>query len=131
MHTSLPSATASVLLAFLLLGCQSTQPVTDIPAQPLPDPGPLPAWTKTTGIHVGDKDARLVKIEMMIIELTYDVGEEGIPATRYEKRITESERQDHTQALKRELIVMVTPTIVDSTDHSFFRQIEGAAVAQN
>lgn len=114
MKTTRTLITVSALASLLMVGCQSTQPVANISAQPLAAPEPLPAWIKASDADIADENVRQVRIEMKIIELNYPAGEKGIPTRRYENRMTESERQEYISLLEQRggMDLLSMPTVV-------------------
>ena len=82
--------------------------------QPLPDPGPLPAWAQAKEDAPADGKANLVRMTTKFVELTYEAGSADVPAKRYQKRMTDPQFQVYIRGLsqRKGADLMTAPSVV-------------------
>ncbi len=114
MKTPLNLIALSALAGLLSVSCNTTRSATWKAADPLPDPGPLPAWTQTKGKPNPDGTARQVRIETKFIEVTHEDGSGEVATKRYQKRMNQAERQKYVRAMsmKKGADLLSTPSVV-------------------
>lgn len=104
----------ATLVCCASIGCQSTRSLAVKRAQPLPDPGPLPAWTQAKDDAPADEKASQVLLATKFVELTHEAGSTDVPAKLYQKRMTDPQFQVYIRGLsqRKGADLMTAPSVV-------------------